>query len=318
MDEIVVIPTAGGEKKLLTQEAFSPTAFGCNTSEKLEPHVKVSGVIGGNGSTANPLIIKPGINNQVLATIAGVPTWTAVVGASSDSLVDTATNASSGAAIFEHTAADGTPTQFVEGFASVKTDSDCSDVGVGTGKMVRSISISATKVLEVDAAPEHDTLNESAIFANWDAKAVGGDLGDNVTYNVTLTNPSACRDMKGLILTRWEHRHSAVCNGLGSRIAIGQRLRVDGVTQADASNITLGGSTSGFRSFNTISIAAVGSVGEIEQSQNVSAFQEVTIPAGGSINVELHLEVVSSLTPANVSTSLVYAPMIGFIGSTGV
>lgn len=74
-NEKITLVTTGGNKEVIAKDGFSPSAFICNASGKLEPTVYKSGVLSGNGSFSNPLIVSAGGANQVLKTVAGVASW---------------------------------------------------------------------------------------------------------------------------------------------------------------------------------------------------------------------------------------------------
>lgn len=145
--------------------------------------------------------IAPGLNGQVLSTVAGVPTWVNVPGASTDVLVDTGLQYPSGAAIMQHTAVNGTITSFANGFTSVQAAVGCVTPGVGVTTMIRSITIDPSNVLIVDAAPEHTALQSGAA----QSQVLGLDissavvLADSLFGPININNPSACRSLPILV-----------------------------------------------------------------------------------------------------------------------
>ena len=99
-----------------------------------------------------------------------------------------------------HTSGSGATFDFCEGFDSVRQNNACA-VGVGTNKMVRSVSVS-NKELIVDAASEHTFRTDGTTdlgVANIDISPLGNrQIAE--TPPLVLNNPSLCRDQLALVV----------------------------------------------------------------------------------------------------------------------
>lgn len=89
---------------------------------------------------------------------------------------------------------------FCEGFCSIVADNDCVNGGVGTDYMVREFTI-ANDVLTVNSAPEHTSVSANSpriivVPGPGNPSTVALQRVDQATAQLSITNPSLCRNME--------------------------------------------------------------------------------------------------------------------------
>jgi len=263
-NDLITVNTTAGIKKIPTITAFATTAFKCNGSGLLEPTVIKTGVLTGNGSSANPLGISGGTVGQVLtsngpgqSTFQALPSETIFTGTEGNGIDLTAGGT-----------AGHNPTIAVKTAANRTTGTCAGNVGANFAVRSAGLEFDGSGNLRtfLDSAPEH-TFDTQGIAQCFTYSLSSPGVYVSPTLTLILNNPNPCRIMKCAVFTK------SYVSMYGSNVGMGG-------TYPDLSMFY-----KGVLNANGLLQGADGTV------QNFGATREQiegeTLPAGGTLSVTL-------------------------------
>lgn len=163
-------------------------------------------IVGGNGiSTATSATDKVTVSAKLSATAGNIiqfnagGLYAALPGSGATDRMFVVSVTPSGTSLIRHIAIDGGIGEFYTGFNTVRQNTGCgsANIGVGTNKMVRSISL-LNNELRVDAAPEHSFATASSFYSaaiTQDISVSGFTYDYGPTPPIVIVNLNLCRQV---------------------------------------------------------------------------------------------------------------------------